>query len=172
MTFWPLVTALLPELRAYARSVADNAAEADDLVSDAVERAARAEAAPDTLTSLKPWMFRVIRNLNLDELRKRRVRKEYSADIRRLYSAEPAPRHYAEEGAAVRRAYHELGAKEREVLCLVDILGMTYREAASVMNVPVGTVMSRVSRARRALLLLIDPARGAAASSTKTTGGE
>ena len=61
------------DLLAYARSIADSPEEAEDLVSDALERAARAEGRPRDPDALRPWMFRVIRNLNVDELRKRRI---------------------------------------------------------------------------------------------------
>ena len=69
---------LLPELRAYARSICGSMDDAEDLVQDAIERSLRAESVPSKLQDFRPWMFRVIHNLNIDELRKRRVRKDYS----------------------------------------------------------------------------------------------
>ncbi|MEC7962676.1 MAG: sigma factor [Pseudomonadota bacterium] len=62
---------LLPELRAYARSIAETPDQADDLVQDAIERSLRADNPPSQLDALRPWMFRVLRNLNFDELRKK-----------------------------------------------------------------------------------------------------
>lgn len=65
---------LLPELRAYAVAICSSRDDAEDLVQDAIERALRAEGRPRVLDELRPWMFRVIRNLHHDELRKKRVR--------------------------------------------------------------------------------------------------
>ncbi len=164
MSFWPEITQLLPELKAYSRSIADSFEEADDLVNDAIERAARMPGRPEDLAGLRHWMFRVIRNLSIDELRKRRVRREYSLAVSRL-SHEVGTRSLGiDDAVLVRRAYEKLKAGEREVLFLVDIMGMTYAEAAAVMEVPNGTVMSRVSRARRALLGLVGGQKTAKAS--------
>ena len=68
---------LLPELRAYARSISSGPDEAEELVQDAVVRSLKADGRPGRLADLRPWMFRVIRNLHFDELRKLRVRREY-----------------------------------------------------------------------------------------------
>jgi RNA polymerase sigma factor (sigma-70 family) len=146
---------LLPELRAYARSVSGSADDAEDLVQDATERALRSSTRPNPLTELRPWMFRVIRNLHYDELRKRRVRREYSAGLGRLSSESSQVSDHAKD-ILIRRAFEKLPPEAREVLFLVDIMGMRYREAAQVMDVPNGTVMSRVSRARRALLGMVE----------------
>lgn len=156
MSFWPNVTELLPELRAYGRSISDSRADADDLVSDAIERAARSRARPRGVDALRPWMFRVIRNLSIDGLRKKRVRREYRAAQERLLEERPIDAG-CEEAVALRLALEKLGSREREVIVLIDIAGLSYAEAASVMGVPIGTVMSRISRARRALLALMEP---------------
>ena len=156
MSFWPDVTELLPELRAYGRSISDTPADADDLVSDAIERAARSRSRPTGLESLRPWMFRIIRNLNVDALRKRRVRREYMISQERLFCERPARVSDSEETVALRMALEKLGSRDREVIFLIDIAGLRYAEVASVMDVPIGTVMSRISRARRALLHLLE----------------
>ena len=75
---------LLPELRAYSRFITASADDAEDLVQDAIERALRAPSCPGDLRAFRPWMFRVIRNLHYDELRKRRLRREYSQSLTRL----------------------------------------------------------------------------------------
>ena len=77
---------LLPELRAYARSLSAGADAAEDLVQDAIERALQARTRPEEITELRPWMFRVIRNLHYDELRRARVRREYIAREKRLFT--------------------------------------------------------------------------------------
>jgi len=150
--FWKAIGRMRADLFAYARSISDSLEEAEDLVSDAIERAAKAEKRPRDLGALRPWMFRVIRNLSVDELRKRRVRREYSIAAARLENRSAWARSEVEDAIFIREAFDGLESKQREVLFLVDIVGMTYIEAADVMNVPIGTVMSRVSRARRSLL--------------------
>jgi RNA polymerase sigma-70 factor (ECF subfamily) len=99
-------------------------------------------------------MFRVIRNLHYDELRKRRVRREYLAAEKRL--SDEAGTSDAARDVLIRMAFEKLSPDMREVLCLVDIMGLKYAEAAIVMNVANGTVMSRISRARKALLELVE----------------
>lgn len=141
---------LLPELRAYAYSVSDRREDGDDLVQDAVARALRADAPPGRLGEFKFWMFRTIRNLNTDDLRKRRVRREYLERETRLSgetSADPAH----ERDMNVRAAFATLPREMREILTLIEILGLTYDEAARLLEIPRGTVMSRISRARGAL---------------------
>ncbi len=145
---------LLPELRAYARSVANTADDADDLVQDGIERALRAKGRPEALEALRPWMFRVIRNLNIDEHRKRRVRMEYSNAQTRLLD-ETSGQGDTAQHVMMRIAFEKLPSSTREVLFLIDVMGLKYSEAAVVMEVPQGTVMSRISRARRSLLALI-----------------
>ncbi|WP_120502058.1 sigma-70 family RNA polymerase sigma factor [Roseovarius sp. EL26] len=146
---------LLPELRAYARSIAERAEDAEDLVQDAIERALRSDAQPNRLEELRPWMFRVIRNLYYDELRKRRVRREYSDGFKR-FSQEQTHLSDHVRDITIRQAFDQLPPAMREILFLVDIMGMKYAEAAVVLDVPNGTVMSRISRARRALLELVN----------------
>jgi RNA polymerase sigma-70 factor, ECF subfamily len=149
------IEVLLPELRAYSRFITAGADGADDLVQDAVERALRAPSRPAELKALRPWMFRVIRNLHNDELRKRRVRREYCEGLARLSSDTPQSGDHVRD-FFIRQAFDKLTQEHREVLFLVDIFGMKYAEAAEVMGVADGTVMSRISRARRALLDLVE----------------
>ena len=158
---------LLPELRAYAIAICHSREEAEDLVQDAVERGLRSGGRPDPIGELRPWMFRVIRNLHYDELRKRRVRREYFAAEKRLSNEAGA----SDTGrdVLIRLAFKKLPPETREVLCLVDIMGLKYAEAAKVMDVPNGTVMSRISRARRALLDVVDGAGTAKQEVTRKT---
>lgn len=160
MSRWDQIVEVRPHLLAYARALADTAADAEDLVSDALERAGRSADIPGEPDALKRWLFRVIRNLNIDELRKRRVRREYADGIDRHWSGGEAQDHGPEDAVLVRLALEALKPHQREVLVLVDVLGMTYAEAGAVMDVPHGTVMSRVSRARRALLAKLETVEG------------
>lgn len=158
MASFTQIEVLLPEFRAYATAMCASSDDAEDLVQDAIERALITDCRPTVLDELRPWMFRVIRNLHYDELRKRRVRREYLAAEKRL-SDEAGTSDVARD-ILIRMAFEKLPSDMREVLCLVDILGLKYAEAANVMNVANGTVMSRISRARKALLELVDGAGG------------
>ncbi|MGR3464497.1 RNA polymerase sigma factor [Limimaricola sp.] len=148
------IETLLPELQAYAGALCDAPHEAQDLVQDSIERVLRAKNAPGQIDHLRPWLFRVLRNLRYDELRKWRVRREYSARERRLFDETPRGGE-TERVVMTRIAFARLPPESREVLFLVDVAGLKYREAAEVMGVPPGTVMSRLSRARRALLNIV-----------------
>jgi RNA polymerase sigma factor (sigma-70 family) len=151
------IEVLLPELRAYAHSLSSDANVVEDLVQDAVERCLRSEQSPVTLADLRPFMFRVIRNLYYDELRRLRVRREYLTRVKRL-SGETAANPDLARDALIRIAFERLPEDRREVLFLVDVMGFSYEEAASVIGVAKGTIMSRLSRARKALREEVDGA--------------
>lgn len=147
---------LRPQLFAYARAICSTPDEAEDLVQDAIERLLNATAPPAAIADLRPWMFRVIRNLHLDAIRKARVRKEYVTRHGRLLGDEPHEPGDPLQDLLVRQAFEAVSPQHREVVFLVDIMGMRYAEAADVLAVPEGTVMSRLSRARRAILDRLD----------------
>lgn len=156
VSIWPTITELLPELRAYGRSISANSAEAEDLVSDAIERAARSGTAPRTKSALRPWLFRTMRNLTIDGFRKARLRREYLRAEERLVSRAASATPDPAERLALRASLDRLRREERQLVILVDIAGLTYAEAAAATEVPIGTVMSRLSRARRALIRELD----------------
>ncbi|HSF94476.1 MAG TPA: RNA polymerase sigma factor [Thermohalobaculum sp.] len=144
--------ALRPELLAFAGSLSLDRDLAEDLVQDAIARALNSDTAPRKTMDLRPWMFRVIKNLFLDKKRKDRIRREFSNAQGRLFDAGLTEDRDPLESLMVRQAFAKLSTKDREILCLVDVLGLTYAEAAAVIDIPLGTVMSRVSRARRAMI--------------------
>lgn len=146
------LTLLRPELLAFATSLTLDRTAAEDLVHDAMLRALEARSAPRALADLRPWMFRVLRNLFIDGKRRERVQREFSQAHGRLSGIGAAPGADPVETVLVRQAFARLSAREREILGLVDILGLSYAQAAEVIGVPAGTVMSRLSRARRAML--------------------
>lgn len=149
------IEVLLPELRAYARSICERPDQAEDFVQDAIERSLRSDTTPNNLAALRPWMFRVIRNLYYDELRRMRVRREYLAAEKRFFpELGKVPDHAGD--VMLRLGYERLPPDKREVLFLVDIMGLKYAEAAEIMGVAHGTVMSRLSRARQALRAMVD----------------
>jgi RNA polymerase sigma-70 factor (ECF subfamily) len=155
ITFRRELVALVPVLRRFAASLTGNRADADDLVQAACEKALRNWAQFTPGTRMDSWMYRIIQTLWLDDRRKVRVRGA---------AVDPEDAHLSDEGKAaslpedrimlarVHDAMQALPEPQRAVLSLVAVEGLSYREAAEVLEVPVGTVMSRLSRARDSLL--------------------
>jgi RNA polymerase sigma-70 factor (ECF subfamily) len=145
--------AVLPRLRRFARGLTGTAAEADDLVQAACERALAREHQFQEGTRFDSWMFRIVQTVWIDQLRAREVRKE-DGDVAedRLGSDMPVRRIEARLALGeVRLAVERLPPEQRAVLMLVTVDGLSYKEAAAVVGVPVGTIMSRLARARIAL---------------------
>lgn len=144
------VVALVPQLRAFARFLARDAARADDLVQDAVVRALERQDAWTEGTDLRAWTFRLLRNLFLDQQRRRRVEQ-------RGLAAMPTPRtnEPVQTGRDALRdlesAIAALPPAQREALILVAALELDVASAAMITGVPEGTVKARVSRARATL---------------------
>lgn len=147
---------VIPHLRAFARSLTRNRDQADDLTHDAVVRALAAIDQYTPGTNFKAWMFTILRNLYYNECRKRWIK---STPIDEMAGDEPSigPTQEANlEFNDFRRAFWQLNADQREVLILVGASGFSYEEAAEVCNCRVGTVKSRVSRARAELKQILD----------------
>ena len=148
------LVALLPRLRRFARSLTRSADEADDLVQGALERALRNLDAWTPGTRLDAWMFRIMKNAWIDEVRSRTVRtrvlapEEAGADIG-ADGAQAMETHL--EAQAVRAAMDALPDEQRIAVALVLIEGFSYREAAEMLEVPIGTVTSRLARGRAAI---------------------
>src|SRR5438105_7656903 len=147
------LVAVLPRLRRFARGLTGSATEADDLVQAACERALTREHQFQEGTRFDSWMFRIVQTIWIDQLRAREVRKE-DGDVaeERLGSDASARGIEARLALAeVRRAVQRLPTDQRVTLMLVTVEGLSYKEAAAVAGVPVGTIMSRLARARIAL---------------------
>lgn len=144
---------MLPRLRRFAMSLTRSAAEADDLVQDACLRAISRSDQWNPAQPLDRWMFRITRNLWISELRKRGVRM----------GAGQVPAEEASELVSPVTGEHQVAATELQgqiaklpadlssVLLAVSVEGYSYAEAAELLDVPIGTVMSRVHRARKTL---------------------
>jgi RNA polymerase sigma-70 factor (ECF subfamily) len=143
----------LPRLYGYSLSLTGNRDAAQDLLQDCAVKALSTDAVPAADGALRAWLFRILRNAWID--RHRLDRLEFVPE-----PPEPPPEgseHWRHDdrlisSIAVRQAIGRLSSAEREIITLVDLGGFSYAEAASILDVPVGTVMSRLSRARRALL--------------------
>ncbi len=146
------LSALLPRLVAFARTMVGNRETARDLVQEAAARALGARRVPEEAAAYRAWMFRIVRNAALDELRRMKPEpadEEPAVDLWRFDNACIA-KITIEQGLA------NLAPAHREIIALIDIAGFSYSEAAGVLGVPIGTVMSRITRARMALLAAIE----------------
>jgi RNA polymerase sigma-70 factor (ECF subfamily) len=147
----------LSGLRRFCYSLTGNAADADDLLQATVEKLLQ-KGMPEDAHAGK-WSYRVCKNVWIDELRSRDVRQRYPAsqvDEDVSHSTEDVAEG-EREIAAVSVALEQLPAEQRLALSLVAIEGKTYAEAAEIMEVPVGTIMSRIARARKNLLQHYSP---------------
>jgi len=148
------LVALLPRLRRFAISLTGSAAEADDLVQAACERALRAHDQFVPGTRLDSWLFRIIRNLWIDGIRKRKT-EGVMATIEDAIDLAGEDGRSATETALtlneVTAAVEHLPDEQRTVLLLVCAEERSYQDAADTLGVPIGTVMSRLARARRTL---------------------
>lgn len=142
---------LLPRLRRLARALAGQVADADDLVQTVLERALARAAQWRPDAALDKWVFAIARNAWRDELRARGrsqnlfVAEEAAASVADLAHARPADR------VELAAALAALPPDHREVVALVLVEGMSYGEAAELLEIPVGTVTSRLARARTSL---------------------
>ncbi len=144
-------------LFAYAVALERDRDRAQDLFQECIARALGANRVPDGEPAFRAWLFVILRNIWIDQSRS----SGRTAELEEIYAAdlvsEPVSLETVlVEALAVRQAYARLSVEHREILSLVDVSGFTYEEAAALISVPRGTVMSRVSRARRALAALLE----------------
>jgi RNA polymerase sigma-70 factor, ECF subfamily len=145
------LVALIPHLRAFARTLCGDAAAADDLAQDAVMKAWDARSSFQMGTNMKAWTFMILRNQFYSEKRRswRQSQLDQEAAERTLVAADDPESPIALD--EMRLALGMLPSEQREALILVGAGGFAYEEAADICGCAVGTVKSRVSRARRAL---------------------
>jgi RNA polymerase sigma-70 factor, ECF subfamily len=154
--------AVLPRLRRFARGLTGSAVEADDLVQAACERALTRAHQFQEGTRFDSWMFRIVQTIWIDQLRSRDTRRE-EAEAHGVNVGTDEPGRRAEARLAlqeVRTALQELPPEQQVALLLVTVDGLSYKEAAEVAGVPVGTIMSRLARARVALQAKLDAGGG------------
>src|SRR6185437_13706195 len=154
--------AVLPRLRRFARGLTGSAVEADDLVQAACERALSRAHQFQEGTRFDSWMFRIVQTIWIDHLRSRDIRREEAEDAGANVGTDE-PGRLVEARLAlneVRIALKGLPPEQRAALLLVTVDGLSYKEAAEVAEVPVGTIMSRLARARIALQAKLDVGGG------------
>lgn len=160
---------LLPRLRRFAYALTGSMDHADDLVQDTCERALARIDQWTPGTRLDSWMYRIAQNLWLDRGRTKRSRGE-PIDIDTLHDLAGSDGRRVTEGRltlmAVCEKMQSLSPDQQVLIALVCVEGLTYKEAAAVLELPIGTVMSRLARARQALAAALgEPAELSAASS-------
>ncbi|KAB7771364.1 RNA polymerase sigma factor [Xanthomonas maliensis] len=150
------ICALLPRLRRFARAVAGHPADADDLLQAAIERALRhaAQWRPDT--PLQHWLFGIIRHAWIDEIRARQRRRSLFADAEEGERVGDTPMERQQDWIAVQAAMAGLPEEQRLAIALVLIEGLSYKDAAAVLEIPIGTLTSRLARGREALQALLE----------------
>ena len=152
------LTGLIPQMRAFARSLCRDAVAADDLAQDALLKAWNNRSSYQAGTNMKAWTFTIMRNNFLNDLRKSRRQTELDPEV----AEKTLVAHPEQEGIVhmsdLQRALDQLPAERREALLLVGAGGFAYEEAAQVCGVPVGTMKSRVARGRAQLQELMEPA--------------
>ena len=151
------VEAAIPALRRYARALTRDAETADDLVQDTLVRALRSEHLFHG-GDVRSWLYTILTNLNRNRLRSLARRP-----VMRLIADDDAPDMSGPEAGSrdIERALASLVEDQRAALLLVVLEGLTYREVAEVQGVPVGTVMSRLARARAQIKAFLDGERPA-----------
>ena len=153
-----LLTEQIPYLRRYAAVLCRDRDRADDLVQECLLRAIDNIEQFQPGTNLRAWLFTILRNAYLNHCRRDQRYHFSSLDDSENAWDSPTPSSQADVVALkeLERRLMMIPAAQREALLLIVVEGMTYEEAAVVMNVPVGTIRSRISRARRALMFLYD----------------
>lgn len=157
-TFESELTQLLPRLRRFAHSLSRNGADADDLAQATIERALRSREQWQPGTRLDSWLYRIMRNLWIDTARARTRRERHEAPEEEAQSVGEDPREAIEASLELRRAMaamERLPDEQREVVALILIEGFGYREASEMLDLPIGTVSSRLVRGRTALLEML-----------------
>ena len=146
------VVALIPHLRAYGRSLTRNANDADDLVQETLTKALANIGSFRPGTMLRAWLFTIMRNAFFTETRKRQREKPGVEDcVSPVLSVPPSQENHM-MGREIQAAIDRLPAHYREMLILVLVLGESYEDAARICNCAVGTVKSRVNRARNMII--------------------
>jgi RNA polymerase sigma-70 factor (ECF subfamily) len=154
------IVALLPRLRRFARSLSRNQHDADDLTQSVVERAWRNIGQLKPGASLGAWMFGIMKNAWLDNLRTRRRRAEVALPEDSGEHPAVSPVDTDATLWSISEAMSKLPEDQRLAIALVLVEGMSYKEAAEVLEIPIGTLTSRLARGRAALAAALTVSEG------------
>ena len=156
------IVACIPSLRRYARGLTADRERADDLVQDTLERACERWQLWSAGSDLRAWLFTLMHNLFVDGARRAMRQAGQRVDLDELASDLPGPSESPDQTLDLQRCLLRLPPEQREVLLLVTLQDLRYEDVARMTGVPLGTVMSRLSRARSRLRELMEGARPAA----------
>lgn len=166
------ITPHLEDLWRYGRVLTHNDADADDLVQEALVRALASVHSYDPSRPVMPWLITIVRNTFLTSaVRADAEKRRLAAYVEQSDALLLPSQEHSAELSNVRKALAHLPTEQAEVLHLVGVLGFTYSDAAAVLGVPVGTVMSRLSRARAALKHSMETISEGAPAQLKVVGG-
>lgn len=161
------LVAMLPRLRRFARGLTRSPEEGDDLVQSACERALARRDQFEAGSRLDSWMYRIVQNIWIDSRRRQKKEALVLDPALLAEQAVPVGTGTPEDGlylAQVRQAVAGLPEEQRVVLMLVSVEGASYKDAAQILDLPLCTVMSRLSRARLALGRALENRAGGQAS--------
>jgi RNA polymerase sigma-70 factor (ECF subfamily) len=157
------IVAALPRLRRFCQSMAGNAADGDDLMQSTVERALQHSDQFRAGTRVDSWMFRIAQNLQIDKVRAA-GRRGTAVQFDELHDLTGDDGRAATESrnelAVIQRALGTVPDDQRAAFLLVVVEGMSYRDASEALDVPIGTIMSRIARARARIERALMPAEG------------
>lgn len=143
------LTEVIPHLRAFGRSLCGSPDMADDLVQETLLKAWTARESYSAGTNFKAWAFTILRNHYLSQMRRARFKGEWDDKVAERILSVPSGQEERMALSDLQRALHMLPTNQREALILVSAGGFSYEEAAKIADVAVGTVKSRVARARK-----------------------
>lgn len=158
------LTEAIPHLRAFGRSLSGDRDVADDLVQDTLLKAWAARDRFIAGTSMRAWTFVILRNTFFSSMRRKKFTANYDELVAERILSAPAPQQEPLHLADLQRGLMELSDDQREAIILVGAGGYSYEEAAEIANCAVGTMKSRVSRARKALETILEEGRFTSAS--------
>lgn len=147
---------VIPHLRAFARGLCGRPDMADDLVQEALMKAWAAQDRFEPGTSMRAWTFVILRNAYLTDMRRNRFRGEYDEGVAERILTAPAGQEEPIHLSDMHRALLTLPPERREALLLVGAGGFSYEEAAEICGCAIGTIKSRVGRARSALTEMLE----------------
>jgi RNA polymerase sigma-70 factor (ECF subfamily) len=150
-----LIEVEIPRLRRYARALLRDPDLADDLVQETLVRGLEKSHLYTSGTDLRAWLFTIMHNLHVNSVR-RWLRRAEKIVVEKVQLALPAPQLSHLELRDLERAIARLSAEQRETLLLIGLEGMKYEEVAQICDVPIGTVRSRLSRAREELRRMME----------------
>lgn len=143
------LVAVIPQLRRYARSLEFHSEKADDLVQDCLLRAVSKQHLCDSSKPIRPWLFTIMHNVFINSVNKLKLVPEVVSidQVEEIHQNTTIDSSLTD----LNKAFKSLSVEHREILSLVGLEQMSYKETATILDIPVGTVMSRLARARKSL---------------------